>query len=810
VNRFKWLWPPLPLVVLATIFAFISFSVKTVNAATTIPLKVNFQGRLTDSNGNAVADGSYNMKFTLYDAITSGTNRWQENRQTTNRVTVTNGLFSIQLGDVTALSPTLFSTYADLWLEVELPTPASATCSTASCGVYTEGPLSPRQKLAASAHAFNADTVDGIDGATLAVKNSDNNFTASQTITGTLTATTLSASTLQTASGDLTINPTGNTIIYGSANTAGTAALDVRNSTSGYLLYVGNDGFVNIGGDITGAATLEVNGDFATKSDDYSAYYSSGETYGYSRTVSVSSSDGRYEIGAYDGTGASNGGRKISLNPLGGNVGINTISPAYQLDVNGDINIASGSALRIGGSSICTSSGCTGGGGGSYVNLQASTPGTAQTGHLNISGTGIFGGSLQAGSNSAIGNSVSADSGIGLNVDHTFSSGCPVFTICSAINGAAKATANQALLSGVQGGTALPSGSPTVGRSHAFWATDSSITSGTITNNYGLYIENMQSGTNDYGVYINGADTYALWVDSGESRFDGQVTIGESNTTGTLLVLDTDTDSTEPSGTDGAMYYNNAMEQFRCFRDGSWESCATKPIDRAYIIEEEFISGATAATSANTGYGNFNWINYTIGGTTCSTYSYGGGTSGSAISDDRPGIVKFTTGGTANTGCRLLLGSTSDPTVVLSSGIYIKSSVAVNSAANHLMRVGLDNQVLNVGQSSTAGVWWEADTSANANWRYCYANGTASATCANSSTAIAANTFVRLEILITGTGSGTSAATFKINGSSHTVSGATFQTGNARPDISCATLTAASKQCYADYFFLKRDASSQR
>ncbi|MGE5084965.1 MAG: tail fiber domain-containing protein, partial [Bacillota bacterium] len=42
-----------------------------------------------------------------------------------------------------------------------------------------------------------------------------------------------------------------------------------------------------------------------------------------------------------------------------GNVGIGTTTPGYKLDVNGDANIASGSALRFGGTQVCTSAGCT-------------------------------------------------------------------------------------------------------------------------------------------------------------------------------------------------------------------------------------------------------------------------------------------------------------------------------------------------------------------------------------------------------------------------------------------------------------------
>jgi len=48
---------------------------------------------------------------------------------------------------------------------------------------------------------------------------------------------------------------------------------------------------------------------------------------------------------------------------------------------------------------------------------------------------------------------------------------------------------------------------------------------GSIANNYGLYIENQSVGTADYGVYVAGADTYALFVDSGATRLDGTLEV---------------------------------------------------------------------------------------------------------------------------------------------------------------------------------------------------------------------------------------------------------------------------------------------
>ena len=60
------------------------------------------------------------------------------------------------------------------------------------------------------------------------------------------------------------------------------------------------------------------------------------------------------------------------------------------------------------------------------------------------------------------------------------------------------------------------------------WVMTGAVGGATVTNKYGIYIEDQTIGSNDYGLYIAGADTYALWVAADTSRFDGQImsTIG--------------------------------------------------------------------------------------------------------------------------------------------------------------------------------------------------------------------------------------------------------------------------------------------
>lgn len=111
------------------------------------PPLMNFQGRLTRPDGTPVADGTYSLRFSLHDAVSGGSEKWN---QTLNSVAIRNGTFAALLS--------LFPADAfngNVWLEIK---------------VGTDAPLTPRQQLVSVAYAMKANSVaDGaITGASIA------------------------------------------------------------------------------------------------------------------------------------------------------------------------------------------------------------------------------------------------------------------------------------------------------------------------------------------------------------------------------------------------------------------------------------------------------------------------------------------------------------------------------------------------------------------------------------------------------------------------------------------------------------------
>ncbi|HEX5798015.1 MAG TPA: hypothetical protein VFX79_01550 [Candidatus Saccharimonadales bacterium] len=73
----------------------------------------------------------------------------------------------------------------------------------------------------------------------------------------------------------------------------------------------------------------------------------------------------------------------------------------------------------------------------------------------------------------------------------------------------------------------------------------------------------------------NSSGTNLFQVDAANNR----VYIGNStaDSTGTLLILDTKNTSNDPTGVNGALYYNSSIDKFRCFENGAWANCGTLP-----------------------------------------------------------------------------------------------------------------------------------------------------------------------------------------------------------------------------------------
>jgi hypothetical protein len=114
-----------------------SRSISSPNAS--VPNKISYQGLLTTSGGAPVADGTYELKFELFNVVSSGAALWSE---TQSGVNVYKGTFSVLLGAVTPLTGIF---YQPLWVEV-----------TANSGPGIAAPIvfAPRTEMASAAYAL--------------------------------------------------------------------------------------------------------------------------------------------------------------------------------------------------------------------------------------------------------------------------------------------------------------------------------------------------------------------------------------------------------------------------------------------------------------------------------------------------------------------------------------------------------------------------------------------------------------------------------------------------------------------------------
>jgi hypothetical protein len=122
---------------------------------------VSYQGVLRTATEVPVVDGAYDMVFSIWDDVAAGTKRWGDEPH--NGVVVTNGLFSVYLGESVALG-SLFASFSNLYLQVAADT---------GSGLEVFAPRVPlasvpyAQNAATAANATNADAVNGQTAAAL-------------------------------------------------------------------------------------------------------------------------------------------------------------------------------------------------------------------------------------------------------------------------------------------------------------------------------------------------------------------------------------------------------------------------------------------------------------------------------------------------------------------------------------------------------------------------------------------------------------------------------------------------------------------
>jgi hypothetical protein len=229
-----------------------------------------------------------------------------------------------------------------------------------------------------------------------------------------------------------------------------------------------------------------------------------------------------------------------------------------------------------------------------------------------------------------------------------------------------------------------------------------------------------------------------------------------ADTTGALLVLDTKTSSGDPTGVDGAMYYNSSTGAFRCYQYDGWRDCLQTPRSTYRIYTD-----LTGFTGGGTNDMDFNQFVTSAGG---ENFASQAGVSG------HPGIIRIEVA--ANTGQAAIQTAGDDNQLILTSTDNWKYETVVRTGANlsdvtntYILRAGfLDSGAYAAADTGVAndaaGCHFKYSHGTNAGeWQGTCVNNSATVSTCDLNIAVATSTWYRLTVTVTG-----GVADFRVNG----------------------------------------------
>ncbi|HSW66500.1 MAG TPA: hypothetical protein VLI54_05170 [Bacillota bacterium] len=566
------------------------FSVK--GASATINRQISFQGKLTNTDGTNVTDGSYSIRFRIYtdpsaDAANScaaNSCKWEETQAT---VAVAGGLFQVNLGGGTTLPGSVDFNTSALYLGIK---------------VGGDNEMTPRVQLTATPYAMNADLIDGIDGASLVQLSPGSQQTGNINISGTVTSGAVNGLTLAQAADGFTLagGTTSRTLTVQGANiTIGSTiqptsagALSIQSNGANALnLDAGGVAGINIGvagtsvnaitiGNITSNPNIDFNGSGTFDTTTGTTSINGNTTITGTKTLTVSG--GLTTLGAgltFSGTAA----QTITGPSTGGlTVTVGTGPLTLRTTTSGTLAVTSAGALSLTGAAASTWDI-----GANTLSIQTASNGaiTTGTGTLTQGGNVTFSGTAARTLTGPSTGGLAVTVASGPLTVSTTTSGTLSVTSAGAVSigGAAASTwdiGNNTLSLQTTNNGAITTGAGTFTQGGNL--TFSGTTARTITGpSTGGLTMNVTSGpltvstTTSGALAINSAGTLTLQGSTsvGITSTSGNVTIGTVDGTGTLLVLDTRNATGDPTEIDGGMYYNSANNRFRCGQNGAWLNC---------------------------------------------------------------------------------------------------------------------------------------------------------------------------------------------------------------------------------------------